>query len=725
MGNFLKKMGRIMRIGIAGGGPGGLFVAHLLETFCAELCECTIFEASDRLGGKVVTTHFETAKIMFEAGVAEIYDYSHFGPDPIRKLVEKLGLETVPMAGDAVILGNVVLNNDKDIKKHFGAQTLKAVRDFYELCTSMFPPSLYYEGHWLDDNNHPWAHKTFREVLDDIPDEIARKYIEVAVRSDLATEPHLTNALDGLKNILMDDPDYLRTYSIKGGNDLLIKRLAGTLKSRVILDTPVVHVGKSEGGKYLLTTRHKGQNEVHEFDLIVLAMPNYWLECLDWQGRDLRMAMQKHLAHYDYPAHYLRVTILFEEVFWSDVVQGSFFMSDAFGGCCIYDEGSRHAVGNYGVLGWLLAGNDAMALSNLSDDKLIGLALDSLPESLAHGRSLFVEGRVQRWIGTLNGQPGGDPVRPLRERHLPSPDLHPGLFVVGDYLFDSTLNAAFDSADFVTDLIQTELRRHKFAYQFEDAVPVVEGPGAGPLAHDYFKLYDGERTYEDSFEEYFCAEHTTDLIQAVWGWKAPYTLLDVGSANGLTLKEFADFGVEAWGIENNAAMHAQTAKKWLDRNFLGDVCHLPFEDGAFDFVYETCLCYLPPDKLDAAIKELYRVCRVGVYFGSITSDMTMEVIEEHDLFEGVQSLMTLWEWSETFIKNGFRPASISPKALAKAWKIETEANEGDFAWYPDMDAMRCCFYSRPDAPNAPGKEERKLAVKRRVKAGVLAKMPAE
>ena len=27
-----------------------------------------------------------------------------------------------------------------------------------------------------------------------------------------------------------------------------------------------------------------------------------------------------------------------------------------------------------------------------------------------------------------------------------------------------------------------------------------------------------------------------------------------------------------------------------------------------------------------------------------------------------------------------------------------EANEGDFAWYPDMESMRYCFYVKPDAP---------------------------
>ena len=50
------------------------------------------------------------------------------------------------------------------------------------------------------------------------------------------------------------------------------------------------------------------------------------------------------------------------------------------------------------------------------------------------------------------------------------------------------------------------------------------------------------------------------------------------------------------------------------------------------------------------------------------------------------------------MRNGFRAATADLKVLQHAWKIEVEANEGDFAWYPDMESMRYCFYVKPDAP---------------------------
>jgi SAM-dependent methyltransferase len=228
----------------------------------------------------------------------------------------------------------------------------------------------------------------------------------------------------------------------------------------------------------------------------------------------------------------------------------------------------------------------------------------------------------------------------------------------------------------------------------------------GPVSKDYHDLYDGERPYEESWKEYFCEYYTTDLIRAIWGWSPPYRLLDCGSASGLTLEAFANLGIDAWGVENSQYIHSRTPEKWRDRNLLGDVRDLPFPDNSFDFVYDTCLCHIPEEDLDQAIRELFRVCRVGVFYGGFTSDMTLGVIEAYDIFEDTKSLFTLWEWAEIFMRNGFRVATSSPKQLALAWKIETEANEGDVPWYPDAESMRYCFFSKPNPPQPPAAKKK-------------------
>lgn len=683
------------RIGIVGGGPGGLFTAYLLQELLGSAVDISLFEASGRLGGKILTENFSNTGSAFEAGVAELYDYSHYGPDPLKLLLQELGLKTQPMAGPAVIMGDTVIADAGDIEHGLGGKSAAAVADFYRECEELCSPAAYFDDRCQDDNTHPWANISLREILDRIPDEAARAYVETAIHSDVATEPHLTTALNGLKNVLMEDPRYMSVYTIGSGIEQLIKALVEKLTARLYLNAPVATVAR-EGSGYRLAIGTSKEVELHDFDIVVIALPDYWLSRLCWQEPDLNKSIQKHIAHYDCPAHYLRITGLFENPFWRSSVGGSYFMQDAFGGCCLYDESARYPdAKGHGVLSWLLSGSAALTLSNLANDQLIAMALQSLPAPLAAGRNLFIEGRVHRWSGAINGLPGGNPVHENAERHQPNLARDPGLFLVGDYLFDSTINGVLDSADFVARTILTNVTKEQYLEKVNDGS--VE-PAVNAVPDDYFDEYASDASYSQTFEEYFCEDWTCDLIEAVWSRKPPYKLLDCGSANGLTLEAFEKKGVEAWGIENNRYIHAQTPANWLSRNLAGDVCDLPFPDGSFDFVYETCLCYLPPERIDQAIQELFRVCRIGVYCGSISTDMTKELIDEEDLLYGVRTFGTMLEWAEHYQRNGFRLAIGDPEVLERVWQIELDSNAGYHTWYPDPETIRYCFFSKPDVP---------------------------
>ena len=108
---------------------------------------------------------------------------------------------------------------------------------------------------------------------------------------------------------------------------------------------------------------------------------------------------------------------------------------------------------------WLLGGEAARERALWQEDLLIEEALASLPPSLMTGRHFFVEGRIHRWLNAVNAIPGGLKNLPLDQRHRPALKMHPGLFVVGDYLFDSTLNGVLDSADYVAHGIAAQLHR--------------------------------------------------------------------------------------------------------------------------------------------------------------------------------------------------------------------------------------------------------------------------
>lgn len=238
----------------------------------------------------------------------------------------------------------------------------------------------------------------------------------------------------------------------------------------------------------------------------------------------------------------------------------------------------------------------------------------------------------------------------------------------------------------------TEMRKRKFAHQIGMDVST---DGNGVVAEGFFDRYSNNESYEDGFEAAFSEKYVVDLIKAVWGRGAPYTLLDCGSANGLTLEQFDELGVEAWGIENSAYIHSKTPEKWRERNLLGDVCKMPFEDEAFDFLYVTCLPHLPEEKIGQAITELFRVCRTGVVLHGVTTDMTEEVIEDYELFAGLQTFWTFSEWSDAMVRGGFQLAVSDSAVLDEVWRIEQETDEDDWDWYPDKEYMRYSFFSKP------------------------------
>jgi monoamine oxidase len=445
-----------IEIAIIGGGPGGLMTAYLLETRVPFPCQITLFEASGRLGGKIWTPRFGSAPVHYEAGAAELYDYSQLGPDPLRELIVGFGLETRPMGGEAVIVRDRILRSPDDLVQAFGRDAERALRRFTKRASSSISPAEYYESDWKADNQDPLLNLSFAALLDDVSDENVRRYIEVAVHSDLATEPEKTSAMYGLQNYLMNLPQYMRLYTIDGGLERLPAELAKRIHADVRLNEPVIAVERTDTEDYRLFSRQGGAVLSADFDFVVVALPNNWIPAIDWRGPGLTQAMRRHVAHYAYPAHYLRVSVLFERPFWREQIADSYFMVDAFGGTCVYDESARSG-GSHGILGWLLAGDAALTMSNLDDAALIARVLESLPGPLQHGRQLFLEGRVHRWLGAVNGLPGGRPLHEPDARHIPEPNHHPWLFVVGDYLFDSTLNGVLDSADTVAELIVDEV----------------------------------------------------------------------------------------------------------------------------------------------------------------------------------------------------------------------------------------------------------------------------
>lgn len=680
----------MLDLAIVGGGPGGLMSAWYLKRKLGDLCRVTIYEASDRLGGKIVTRKFDSAPAMYEAGVAEIYDYSMTGPDPLRELIQHFGLQTIPMDAEQVQFGGELLNDVAGMRRKYGDKTAAAIETFRQRCSEAMSPIEYYEGVGAHDNENPWAYKTAEQVLDEeVEDETAKRFFKVMARSDIATESHNTNGLNALKNYLMDVDGYIGLYSIQNGNEQLIDCLQSEVNADIQLNHRVLAVGKAPTGRYQLKMMNGKGPETRDFDLVLVCLPHSWLATMGWEGEQLRKSMVKHVSYFDRPAHYLRVSILFDTPFWGEKIPGAWFMSEAFGGCCVYNEGARHDVGKHGVLNWLIPGADALAFANLSDQELIDAALKSLPASFGDARSHFLEGKIHRWLSSVNAIPGGLPVRDVMTNHRPEPKQHPGIVVVGDYLFDSTLNGLLDSSDAATDIILTEMMRLRRERAQEEGKPVSD-----KIDRDYFENYRGLGPYSEAWQHFTDPDYLTKLIGIVWGNAKGAKLLVAGSASGELVGALRERGIDAYGIENNRAIHAKTPKALKKYNKLGSITDMPFKDGTFDFVFETSLCHVSPKQVVRAIREFNRVVKTGLVFGSVTSDMASVVIDRYDLLRGVKKLGTWWEWSELFFGNGF-DLSMHRKDCADAlWEATLAANKGPGQWYADADSLRYSFFDK-------------------------------
>lgn len=710
------------KLAIIGGGPGGLFAAHHVQQKLGDFVQTSLFEASGRLGGKILTAQFDHAPVPYEAGLAEIYGYANLGPDPLADLIASFGLKTTPIDSDAVTLDGRLIQGVAGMKKAYGGKVAAAITRFRAQCAKAMSPAAYYEGAGRDDNDHEWMWENAENLVNSkIEDPIVRRFFRVMARSDIASELHLTNGLNALKNFLMDVDGYIDLCTIEGGNARLIEALAAATTARIELDARVTRIDKPETGGYRLEILRETGASHEDFDFVLIALPHNWLGTLAWGNEALRQAMTKHIAHFDRPAHYLRLAVLFKSPFWAGKVTGDWFMSEAFGGSCVYLPDTNARMGGFGVMNWLIAGADALAYAQLDAAELTRLALATLPAEFGDARPHFLESKVHPWLASVNALPGGMPARQARTNHMPEPKAHPGLFVIGDYLFDSTLNGLLDSADMATDMLLSAvlLKRYHAGTPQQQAVmrpnPVQLPPPSERIDRAYFEHYRGLGPYSEVWQLFTDPDDLIDLVRLVWRLDRRARLLVTGSASGELVGALRQRGIDAWGIEKNRFIHARTPPEWRKFNLLGDITRLPFEANAFDVIYEGALALTPRARLGRATRELFRVSQLGLYFASVTADQDSDLCDRFDLLRGVKTLATAWEWSEILFEAEFDLALCGPEALEKVWRHrlgakktrgqndpgqaiagEGIAGEGIAGrWHDDRESLLYAFYSKP------------------------------
>jgi len=223
---------------------------------------------------------------------------------------------------------------------------------------------------------------------------------------------------------------------------------------------------------------------------------------------------------------------------------------------------------------------------------------------------------------------------------------------------------------------------------------VSDRPGSDKLDASYFENYRGVGPYSTVWNRFTDPDYLLTLINLVWKPKPNFRLLVAGSASGELVGALRERGVDAWGIENNRAIHARTPTALKAFNKLGTVTKLPFKDEEFDIVFETSLCHLSDRQALTATRELNRVASTGMVFGSITSDLAPDLIDRYDLLRGVKKLGTWWEWSELLFANGFDLSMNREDVTEALWQATLAAGKGPGQWYTDADSLRYSFFDK-------------------------------
>jgi SAM-dependent methyltransferase len=320
------------------------------------------------------------------------------------------------------------------------------------------------------------------------------------------------------------------------------------------------------------------------------------------------------------------------------------------------------------------------------------MCLDALPTEIAHGRELVLDRRIRRWVGTVSAIPGGMPVRPRRINHHPDPIHASGLVIVGDYLFDATLNGVMDSAEVAGDIILADVVRRRRARRQEEIVGAQSPSGALTEVLNHV-------------EDLMSVQCVTDILKATWGLEPGAKLLHVGSGAGHLVAALRARGFDAMGVECSREASSATPAELTKHNVWCDFAHLPFEGGQFDAVIDTGLYRTAPNKVENAIAELYRVTKHGVLLGSVTIDLAVDLIERFNLLEDVQILCSRWDWAEKFYAAGFVHALFDRSRLGKAWDKVKVLGVAASGWYEDSESLLYCVYER----GSPGLKEKPTA----------------
>ncbi len=383
------------RVAIVGGGLAGLSAAHALRKAGIE---ATLYEASDRLGGRC----FSERKAFAEGQVAErggeFIDTPHTA---IIGLVKELGLDL-----DDVLAAEGTA--DHSITWLDGAEYTEAdaTRDFQPVY-----PLVQAQAKALGDHyGYAGSNKTAKQldamsIAGWIDRHVAGgrrsklgRVLDNAYVEEFAVATDRLSAISLVISLKESPRDHFGTYvgsdqryHVRGGNDLIVSRLADDLRASIATGTRLTALERIGGGRYrLMITDHDGTPASAEFDRVILALPFSLLREVDLSRAGFRALKLRAIRELPM-GRSSKLQLQFSERLWRDLgcngevrVEGSFHSTW---------EVSRAQPGKAGVLNFWSGGEVAAAVGSTQDQEAAGAVLRDL-EAVWRGMTARWNGRM-------------------------------------------------------------------------------------------------------------------------------------------------------------------------------------------------------------------------------------------------------------------------------------------------------------------------------------------
>ena len=274
------------RIAIVGGGLAGLTCAYRLQQagYAA-----TVYEASDRLGGRCWTRRGDFAEGQIAEHGGELIDQGH---TETRQLAQELGLDL-----DNLLAAEV---NGNDPFYYFDGHPYsfaEATEDLKEIWQQLHGdlsaasyPTLYTEstqrGRELD------AMSIADWIRAYVPGGMQSKLgqlLDVAYNIEYGAETSVQSSLNMIYLLGYSGPGQLRIfgpsnekYHVRGGNDQIASRLAAKLEGQIVNGSQLVAIRRNADGSYRLSLSSGLSTCTVTVDRVVLALPFSILRGVDF-----------------------------------------------------------------------------------------------------------------------------------------------------------------------------------------------------------------------------------------------------------------------------------------------------------------------------------------------------------------------------------------------------------------------------------------------------------